>query len=64
MPLKLCVPQQLVKRLPEDLVAAERDSVRAGRFNLRALLRGARLATTEEKRGAMAGLIRMPSRAA
>jgi hypothetical protein len=57
----------LVKRLPEDLVelvAAERDSVRARRFNLRALLRIARLATTEEKRGAMAGLFRMPSRAA
>jgi hypothetical protein len=55
---EVCHYVTLVKRLPEDLVelvAAERDSVRARRFNLRVLLRIVRLATTEEKRGQWPG---------
>lgn len=64
---EVCHYVTLVKRLPEDRVerfAGERDPARVRRFNLRAVLRIARLPTRKEQRGAIVGLLRAPSRAA
>jgi hypothetical protein len=64
---EVCHYVTVVTRLPVDLVEmveAELDPVRVRRFNLRALLRIARLDSTVEKRTAMAGLLKMGSKAA
>jgi hypothetical protein len=58
---EVCHYVTLVKRLPVDvvtLVETEEDPSRVRRLNLRALLRIARLDTTEKKRDAMANLLK------